>query len=205
MCSINNINSIDNSEMFLILLNRKIPMKHLNLIYCLDSKLDEFISTKYDDISNMIQLTYNVKYDSMLIRSILNLLKSNQISSTLFSLENVDQIINNYSKNHHFLTLASSHSIKPFTLLCLDCQQPLKLYFKEKVNVFLMDCVDSGVTYSARCCHIEYRTNSYIKSSKRFVSPKSLYNQQYINFGGKCVLSIEVLLRYTSELINMVS
>ena len=200
MCSINNINSIDNSEMFLILLNRKILMKHLNLICCLDSKLDEFISTKYDDISNMIQLTYNVKYDSMLIPSILNLLKSNQISSTLFSLENVDQIINNY-----FLTLASSHSIKPFTLLCLDCQQPLKLYFKEKVNVFLMDRVDSGVTYSARYCHIEYRTNSYIKSSKRFVSWKPLYNQQYINFGSKCVLSIEVLLRYTSELINMVS
>ncbi len=141
----------------------------------------------------------------MLIQSILNLLKSDQISSSLFSLENVNEIINNYSNDHHFLTLASPHVIKPFTLCCLDCQQPLKLYFKEKVNIFLMDHVDNGVTYSARCCHIEYHTNSYINSSKRFVTRKSLYNKKYIHFGGKCVLSIEVLLRYASDLISMVS
>jgi hypothetical protein len=199
------MNNIDDNEMFLILLNRQIPMKHLNLIYRLNSKLDESISTKYDDISNMIQLTYNVKYDCNLIQSILNLLKSDQISSTLFSLENTNQIINNYSNNHHFLTFASLHTIKPFTLFCLNCQQPLKLYFKEKVNVFLMDRVDNGVIYSAHCCHIQYYTNSYVKSSKRFVIRKSLYNQKYINFGGKCVLNIDVLLRYASDLISMVS
>ena len=125
-------------------------MKHLNLIYCLHNKLDECISTKYNDISNMVQLTYDIKYDSVLIQSILNLLKSDQKSANLFSLENVNEIINNYSKNHHFLTLASPHTIKPFTSCCLACQQPLKMYFKEKVNVFLLDHVDNGVTYTAR-------------------------------------------------------
>ena len=205
MYSNNKIDNIDDNEMFLISLNRRIPLKHLNLIYCLDNKLDESISTKYDDISNMIQLTYNVKYDCILIQSILNLLKLDQVSSPLFSLENTEQIISNYSMSHHFLTLASLNTIKPFTLCCLNCQQPLKLYFKEKVNVFLMDRVDNGVTYSAHCCHIQYHTNSYVKSSKRFAIRKSLYNQKYIHFGGKCVLSIDVLLRYNSDLISMVS
>ncbi|CAM4830808.1 unnamed protein product [Rotaria magnacalcarata] len=70
---------------------------------------------------------------------------------------------------------------------------------------FLTDRVENGIIYSAFCCHIEYHTNSYIKNSKRFVIPKSLYNQKYVTFGGKCVFSIEVLLRYASDLINMVS
>ncbi|CAF4120079.1 unnamed protein product, partial [Rotaria magnacalcarata] len=68
---------------------------------------------------------------------------------------------------------------------------------------FLTDRVENGIIYSAFCCHIEYHTNSYIKNSKRFVIPKSLYNQKYVTFGGKCVFSIEVLLRYASDLINM--
>lgn len=204
MSSIDNANNFDDNERFLVLLNRKIPMKHLNLIYCLHNKLDEFISTKYDDISNMVQLMYNIKYDPVLIQSTLNLLKSDRISTNLFSLENVDEIINRYSKNHYFLTLASLHTIKPFTSCCLDCQQPLKLCFKEKVNVFLMDHVDSGVIYTARCCRIDYYANSYIRSSKRFVIRKSLYNRDYIHFGGKCALSIDVLLRYASDVTNMV-
>ncbi|CAF2151031.1 unnamed protein product [Rotaria magnacalcarata] len=70
---------------------------------------------------------------------------------------------------------------------------------------FLIDRVENGIIYSAFCCHIEYHTNSYIKNSKRFVIPKSLYNQKDVTFGGKCVFSIEVLLRYASDLINMVS
>lgn len=205
MCSMNNINNFDDDERFLILLNRKIPMKHLNFIYCLDNKLDEFISTKYDDISNMVQLTYNIKYDSVLIQSILNLLKSDRISANLFSLENVNEIINSYSKDHHFLTLVSSHTIKPFISCCLNCQQPLKLCFKEKVNVFLMDHADNGVIYTAHCCRIEYHANSYITGSKRFAIRESLYNRDYIYFGGKCALGIDVLLRYASDLINMVS
>lgn len=205
MNSTSNINNINDNEMFLISLNRRIPLQHLNLMYCLDSKLDELISTKYDDISNMIQLTYGVKYDGVVIQSILNLLKSNNISLTLFTLDNVDKIIKNYSTDHRFLTFASLHTIKPFTLSCLHCQQLLKLQFKEKINVFLMDHVDDGVIFIARCCHIEYHTNSYIKGSKRFVVRQSLYNQKYTHFGGKCVLHIDVLLRYASDLLNMAS
>ncbi|CAF3281110.1 unnamed protein product [Rotaria socialis] len=203
MCSLTNIDSIDDNEIFIISLNRKIPLRHLNLMYCLDSKLEEFIRTKYDDISNMIQLTYNVKYDCVMIESILNLLKSNNISSSPFTLENANDIIRNYSMNHHFLSLASPNTIQPFTLICLNCQHPLKLLFKEKVNVFLLDRVDNGIIYSANCCHIEYHTNSYIKNSKRLVVHNSLHNQKYITFGGKCVLSIELLLRYASDLISM--
>ncbi|CAM4835124.1 unnamed protein product [Rotaria magnacalcarata] len=203
MYSINNINDIDENEIFILSLNRKIPLKHLNLMYSLDSKLNEFIRTKYDDISNMIQLTYNVKYDCMMIQSILNLLKSNQISSTLFSLEDVNDLIYNYSIDNHFLTLASPHTIQPFTLFCLSCQKPLKLVFKEKVNVFLLNRVDNGTIYYAYCCDTEYHTNSYVKRSQRFVIPKSLHNQKYITFGGKCVLHIDIVLRYASDLINM--
>ncbi|UJR17414.1 hypothetical protein I4U23_004309 [Adineta vaga] len=172
-------------------------------MYFLDCKLDELISKKYDDISNMVQLTYGVKYDGIMIQSILNLLKSDNTSLNLFSSHNVDKIINNYSEDHHFLTMASLHTIKPFTLSCLHCHLPLKLQFKEKVNVFLMDHIDNGVIFIARCCHIEYHTNSYIKGSKRYVNRQSLYNQKYIYFGGKCVLYIDVLLRYVSDLINM--
>ena len=201
----NNSNNVDDNEMFLISLNRQIPLNHLNLIHYLDDKLDECISTKYDDISNMVQLRYNVKYDRILIKTILNLLKSGQVSSSFFSLENVTQIIDDYSKNHYFLTFASLHTIKPFTSLCLCCQQPLKLYFKERINVFLIDRVDSGVIYAARCCYIQYYPNSYIKGSKRYVIEQSLYNQKYIYFGGKSVLSMDVVLQYSSNLINMVS
>jgi hypothetical protein len=200
-----NSNNVDDNEMFLISLNRQIPLKHLNLIHHLDDKLDECISTKYDDISNMVHLTYNVKYDRILIKTILNLLKSGQVSSSFFSLENVNQIIDDYSKNHYFLTFASLHTIKPFTSLCLCCQQPLKLYFKERVNVFLIDRVDSRVIYTARCCYIQYYPNSYVKGSKRYVIQQSLYNQKYIYFGGKSVLSMDVVLQYSSDLINMVS
>ncbi|CAF4034484.1 unnamed protein product [Rotaria sordida] len=187
-------NNVDDNEMFLVSLHRQIPLKHLNLIYFLDNKLDECISTKYEDISNIIQVTYRVKYNSTVIQAILNLLKSDQASSTLFSLENTNEIINNYSKDHHFLTFASLHTIKPFTLFCLFCQQPLKLQFKEKVNVFLIDRVDNGVIYSAHCCHVQYYPNSYVKSSKRYVIQQSLYNQKYVYFSGKSVLSIDVVL-----------
>lgn len=205
MCSINHRNSIDDDETFILLLNRKIPLKHLNFMYCLDNKLNKCISTKYDDISNMTRLTYNVQYDSTTIESILNLLKSNHGSLNIFSLENINDIIHNYSINHHFLTHTSPHTIEPFTLSCLLCQQPLKLVFKEKVNVFLLDRIENGITYSAYCCQIEYNTSSYIKYTKRFVNSKSLSNQKYINFGGKCVITTEVLLRYVSDLISMVS
>ncbi|CAF4776731.1 unnamed protein product, partial [Rotaria magnacalcarata] len=180
MYSINNINDIDENEIFILSLNRKIPLKHLNLMYSLDSKLNEFIRTKYDDISNMIQLTYNVKYDY-----------------------DVNDLIYNYSIDNHFLTLASPHTIQPFTLFCLSCQKPLKLVFKEKVNVFLLNRVDNGTIYYAYCCDTEYHTNSYVKRSQRFVIPKSLHNQKYITFGGKCVLHIDIVLRYASDLINM--
>ncbi|CAF1680399.1 unnamed protein product, partial [Adineta ricciae] len=199
----NGINNINDDELFLVSLNRRIPLQHLNLMFLLDSKLDELISLKYDDISNMVQLTYGVKYDGSMVESILNLLKSDNISSHLFSSHNVDKIISNYSRDHHFLTKASLHTIKPFTPSCLHCHLPLKLQFKEKINVFLMDHVDDGVIFAARCCHIEYHTNSYIKNSKRYVLRESLYNQKYIHFGGKCVLHIDVLLRYVSDLINM--
>jgi hypothetical protein len=67
-----------------------------------------------------------------------------------------------------------------------------------------MNHVDDAVIFIARCCHIEYYTNSYRTNSKRFVIRSSLYNQKYINFGGKCVRHIDVLLRYASDLINMV-
>ncbi|CAF4094944.1 unnamed protein product [Adineta steineri] len=203
MNSNSNINNINDNEMLLISLNRRIPLQHLNFMCSLDSKLDELISTKYDDISNMVQLTYGVKYDGVMTQSILNLLKSDNIALNLFSLHNIDKIVNNYSRDHHFLTMASLHTIKPFTLSCLQCQQPLKLQFKERVNIFLMNHIDDGVIFIGRCCHIEYRTNSFIKGSKRFVIRQSLYNQTYIHFGGKCVLHIDVLLQYVSDLINM--
>ncbi|CAF1174607.1 unnamed protein product [Rotaria sp. Silwood1] len=65
MNPVSNISNIVDDEMFLISLNRRIPLQHLNLIYCLYSRLDELISTKYDDISNMVQLTYGIKYDGV--------------------------------------------------------------------------------------------------------------------------------------------
>ncbi|CAF1654087.1 unnamed protein product, partial [Adineta ricciae] len=57
--------------------------------------------------------------------------------------------------------------------------------------------------FIARCCHVEYHTNSYVKGSKRYVSRQSFYNQKYIHFGGKCVLHVDILLRYVSDLLNM--
>lgn len=199
------MNDIDDNEAFIILLNRKVPLKHLNLMYTLDNKLNELVSTKYTDISNIVQMTHDVKYDSTMIQTILNLMKSNHVCSNLFSLEDVNDIIRNYSLNHHFLTLATPHSIEPFTLFCFECQKPLKLHVKEKVNVFLVDRVDNGVTYFSRCCQTEYHVNSYIKGSKRIVVPESVYNQKYITFGGKCVIGMDLLLRYASDLLHMVS
>jgi hypothetical protein len=198
-------NNLDEKEKLMISLNRKIPMEHLNLVNQLDAHLDDCIVNKYEDISNMVYLAFGIKYDSSLIQSILNLLKSKQTSLSLFSTIDPKVLIRNYSKNHRVLTLASLHTIKPFTLHCLECKKPLKLQFKENVNVFHIDRVENGVIYIGYCCSTNYYSNSFVRMSKRFVVPGSIYNQKYIHFGGKCVLNIDLLLRYASDLVNMVN
>jgi hypothetical protein len=200
-----NTDSVDDNEMLIISLQRKISLQHLNLMYLLDIELSECICTKYDDIGNMVYLTYGIRYDVDTIQSILNMMKYRRISSTLYTLENTRQLINTYSNDPHFITQASLHTIRPFTLTCLSCKETLKMQFKEKVHVFLSDVVENGVIYSARCCQTEYRSNSFIKGAKRYATIDSLHNQKYIHFGGKAVLAIDVLLRYASELVNMVS
>jgi len=197
--------NLDENEMLIISLNKKIPLQHLNLVNQLDVELDDCITTKYDDISNMVNLAFQVKYDASLIQSILNLLKSKQTSLSLFAQIDTKVLINDYSNNHRVLTLASLHNIKPFTLQCLNCKKPLKLHFKEKINVFHIDRVENGIVYVAHCCQMDYYPNSFVKMSKRLVTPTSVHNQKYIHFGGKCVLTIDLLLRYASDLVNMVS
>jgi hypothetical protein len=205
MSASSNPASDEENDMLIISLNRKIPLQHLNLMYLLDKELSESISTRYDDIVNMVYLTYGIRYDTNATQSILNMLKYERTSSALFTLENTRALINRYSNDNHFLTHASLNTIKPFTSICLSCKDPLKFQFKEKVNVFLSDAVENGVIYLARCCQTEYHSNSYIKDSKRFTTVHALHHQKYLHFGGKCVIGIDVLLRYASDLVNMVS
>jgi hypothetical protein len=194
----------DENEIFIVSLNRNIPIQHLNLVNQLDVELDDCILSKYIDISNMIDMVFGKKYDPSFIECILNLLKSKQIAFPLFSQVDAKVLINNYSNNHHVLTLSSLHTIKPFTSVCLNCGKSLKLQFKEKVNVFLIDRVENGTIYIANCCQIDYFPNSFLKMSKRFVVPGSIQNKKYIHFGGKSVLTIEIVLRYAADLVNLV-
>lgn len=196
---------VDEKEMLIISLNRAIPLNHLILMHRLDNELNECISTKYDDIRNIIYLKFGIYYATSTIQSILNLLKYEQSARSMFSLENTKELIEEYSNDHRFITHTSSHTITPFTLLCLSCRAPLKIQFKEKVNVFLNENVENGVIYSATCCLMEYYSNSFIKASKRFVTLESIYDKRYIHFGGKTVITIDVLMRYASDLINTVS
>ena len=199
------VTNLDENEMFILSLNRNISIQHLNLVNQLDIELDDCISTKYNDISNIIQLTFGIKYESSFIESIINLFKSKRTSLSLFSQMDPRSLINNYSNNHYVLTLASLHTIKPFTLFCFVCSSPLKPQFKEKVNIFLIDRVENGVIYTARCCQIDYCSNSFVKASKRFVVPDSVQRKKYVYFGGKSVLSIDIILRYAADLVNLVS
>ncbi|CAF2237018.1 unnamed protein product [Rotaria magnacalcarata] len=195
----------DENEIFIVSLNRNIPIQHLNLVNQLDVELDDCLLSKYIDISNMIDMVFGKKYDPSFIECILNLLKSKQIAFPLFSQVDAKFLINNYSNNHHVLTLSSLHTIKPFTSVCLNCGKSLKLQFKEKVNVFLIDRVENGTIYIANCCQIDYFPNSFLKMWKRFVVPGSIQNKKYIHFGGKSVLTIEIVLRYAADLVNLYS
>ncbi|CAF1353062.1 unnamed protein product, partial [Didymodactylos carnosus] len=100
---------INEQEMFIVVINRKIPLQHLNLIVNIDQFLDKCIKTKFDDICNILELTYHVKYEPGLIQTIPNLIKREGKIFDLFTCENINETISKYSNNPRFLTQASKH------------------------------------------------------------------------------------------------
>ncbi|CAF4566289.1 unnamed protein product, partial [Didymodactylos carnosus] len=198
---------LDKEEMYVVKLNRKIPMKHLSLVCLINNELDECLRTRIYDIVNIIELTYGVKYDCDLIQAVLVLLKRHKLEHKidLFSTENAKELIRGYSENECFITDASLHTIKPFTHVCLSCNQKLIVKFHQKVYVFTNDSVDNGVIYSGHCagCRIDYYSNSYDKGSKRVVVRQSLHSRKYVYIGGKNVYTTELLLRFASDLAYM--
>ncbi|CAF0870499.1 unnamed protein product [Didymodactylos carnosus] len=168
--------SMNEKEAYIVSLDRNIPLKHLNLMFNIDQRLYNCIKTKFQDISNIIQLLYHVEYKSDQIEAMINLLKRHKLHGQveLFPSESIGDLINNYSKNPYFSTHTSLHTIKPFTDICLTCQQPLELKFKEHVYVFKIETVENGCTYSARCCHVDYYSNGYVRGSKQFITRDAL-------------------------------
>ncbi|CAF1519173.1 unnamed protein product [Didymodactylos carnosus] len=168
--------SISDAEMCIFEINKQIPLKHLNLMYSIDKELDDCIATKLKDICNIVEINYGRKYEPDDVASILNLVRFNEQEGKqagLFPSENINKLINNYASDTRFMTHASLHAIKPFTCVCLTCGNKLQLESGQVVNVFMNECVETGMIYRGRCCGNEYYPKSYVTQRKRMVTHHS--------------------------------
>ncbi|CAF1510861.1 unnamed protein product [Didymodactylos carnosus] len=106
-----------NEEIYITELNKRYKLVHVNLMYLLDYQLDDCISTKYADISNMVYTVYHVKYEAYQVKAVVNTLKSHKADGDkpdLFPLVDLKKLISDYCSNPYYDTEASLHTVKPF-------------------------------------------------------------------------------------------
>ncbi|CAF1014875.1 unnamed protein product [Didymodactylos carnosus] len=153
----------------------------------------------------VVVVEYGVDYECVTVEMFLNLYKDQRHENKveLFCGQNVKELIYNYSNSIHFKTDASINMIKPFTNICLTCKKDLDLQIKEKVYVFTSEAVQKGMIYYGECCCVKYYPNAYVRRSRRIITLEALYGKKYLYLGGKNVYSIQLLLRYSSDVVHM--
>lgn len=99
--------------------------------------------------------------------------------------------------------------LKPFTNTCITCHEKLDIIFNQYIDLFNLNSIIKCSVYYSSCnrCQQAFHPNFYekITNGKRFVTPTSLYNNDYIYFGGKKAYSTELLIHFTSSFLRQYS
>ncbi|CAF1439920.1 unnamed protein product [Adineta steineri] len=127
----------------------------------------------------------------------------------LFHNSNADGLLVNYTSSPTSDTNATLICLKPFTKTCLNCHEELNIIFNQYVDIFGLNSIIKGSVYISLCkqCGQKFYPNFYEKIAirKKFVTPASIYDQNFIYFGGKKAYSTELLIHFTSVFLRQYS
>ena len=127
----------------------------------------------------------------------------------LFHSFNINCLISSYVTNSVSDTKATLICLKPFTNKCLTCDEDLELTFSQNIEIYTLNSIIQGGLYHSSCikCHQKCYPNFYkqLNTRKKLVTPKSIYNQDFICLGGKKVYSTELLVQFTSSFLRQYS
>jgi hypothetical protein len=198
----------ENNEIYVITLHRTFKIKILHLINDLNHRIDKCIATRTKDITLMINSVFNANLTETTINEIINRLDLGEMSE-LFHTSNVDRLLMDYTSSPVSDTNATLICLKPFTTTCLTCHEELNMIFNQYVDVFNLNSISKGSVYICLCrqCEQKFYPNFYEKIAirKKFVTPTSIYDQNFIYFGGKKAYSTELLIHFTSVFLRQYS
>ena len=198
----------DNNEIYIITLHRTFKIKILHLINDLNNRMDCCIASRTKDITLMVNSTFNTDFTETTIDEIINRLNYGEMNE-LFHSCNVDRLLTDYITSLVSDTNATLICLKPFTNKCLSCDEELSITFNQYVDIFDLKSITKGGVYFASCskCQQRFYPNFYEKIAirKKFVTPISIYDREFIYFGGKKAYSTELLIHFTSIFLRQYS
>ncbi|CAF4420092.1 unnamed protein product, partial [Rotaria socialis] len=201
-----NYKLVDNDEMYIVTLHRIFKIKVIQLINDLNNRLDKYIKTRVKDICVIVNSTFNTNYTETTINEIIFRLDNEEMKD-LFHTYNVDSLVAKYISSAVTDTEATLICLKPFINTCIKCQKQLQTKFNRSIDIYDIDKVIKGGVYTCCCveCNYAYWPNYYEKknSNQRLVTPQSIYNQEYIYFGGKKGYSLKLLIHFTSLFLRL--
>ncbi|CAF1529984.1 unnamed protein product, partial [Adineta steineri] len=199
---------MNDDEIYIITLHRLFKIKTIHLINDLNKMLDKCIVTRLNDIAIMVNVTMHTNYTETTIHEIIIRLENGEMKE-LFHTCDVNRLVNDYISSAVTDTTATLICLKPFTQICLICEEQLEIKFNQSIEIYDMNKVTKGGVYISYCirCHYQYWPNYYEKkaSSQKFVTPISIYDQKFIYFGGKKGYSTELLIHFTSLFLRQYS
>jgi hypothetical protein len=203
-----NIVLTNSDEIYILTLHRTFKIKILHLINDLNDRLDNVITTRTKDITNIVNATFNTDFTETTIQEIINRLKNGEMKE-LFHPFDINRLLIDYMTSPVFDTKATLICLKPFTKKCITCEEELEIIFNQYINIYNLDSIVKGGVYYSKCtkCQQRFYPNFFEKltTGKRYVTPNCLYNQEYIYFGGKKAYSTQLLINFTSLFLRQYS
>ncbi|CAF1276353.1 unnamed protein product [Didymodactylos carnosus] len=148
--------------------------------------IDNCVSTKKQDIIDIINFRYGTRYSQRDIHPLLNAYKIMLVE--LYELASPVQIVQAFLYESKFLTSFLN----------------LKIEFKEYVDLYTSDSIQQASVYQSKCqCGTMYDPNTYTYGSSRYVTSISILNQSSIYLGGKSAYKMEVLYDFADALKSM--
>lgn len=130
-----------------------------------------------------------------------------QLKSDL-TIEKIRMYLNQYrhlEPQSAFARTFSSPFLLPFQTICRQCQASLKVIFHARAIILFCTRVQPCLIYKADCfkCRLSYRISSIYSTDKRsiIVTPES-QTAAFIHFSGAIVFAREILLSFSSHLID---
>ncbi|CAM4812583.1 unnamed protein product [Rotaria magnacalcarata] len=201
-----NFTLINNDEIYIITLHRTFKINVIHLVNDLNNRIDKCISTRVKDICIIVNSVFNTNYTETTINEIIIRLDNGEMNN-LFHTYDVEHLVANYISSPVIVTEAALLCLKPFTNICINCKKCLKIKFNRSIDVYGIDEIIKAGVYTSFCkeCHYAYWPSYYEKtySSQRFVTPESIYDQEYIYFGGKKGYSVKLLTHFTSLFLRL--